>query len=374
MGLLLYLLHPLTSRSMLTYTLMRAECAVRNASVIGAVGGGGLGGQMLEEFATGNERSALTLLFFLLALTGGADLLTNFVRNRLREDPNHVKPQDLSIERTRRARRAVLGGLALAALGSAAWLRGPLLRAVDEMQRVEWGFIGEHFGGLLRPDLSSEALASALAGLPVPLALGWLGTVLGTALAALLSWPASVAFQIDPARFTGERAGALARAGRAALLVGSRTAALVMRAIPEVAWLLILAALFKVGPLPGVLALSIHSAGVLGRVYTESVDNLPYRNLEPAALGGRAGAFLYAALPLVRHDWVTYAFFQLESNVRTGVLLGILGLGGLGNSFHTAFGLAQMGRASTYLIGMVVITIALDRVSRALHFTRGPVS
>ena len=147
-----------------------------------------------------------------------------------------------------------------------------------------------------------------------------------------------------------------------------------LRAIPEVAWLLILAALFKVGPLPGVLALSIHSAGVLGRVYVESIDNLSYRSLEPAALGGRAGAFLYAAVPQVRHDWLTYAFFQLESNVRTGVLLGILGLGGLGNSFHTAFGLAHMGRASTYLIGMIGISIVLDRVSRALHFTRGAVS
>ena len=118
--------------------------------------------------------------------------------------------------------------------------------------------------------------------------------MIGTALAAGLAWPASVAFQIHPARFTGERAGMFSRAARATLLVAARAGALVLRAIPEVAWLLILAALFKVGPLPGVLALSIHSAGVLGRVYVESIDNLSYRSLEPAALGGRAGAFLYA--------------------------------------------------------------------------------
>ena len=65
----------------------------------------------------------------------------------------------------RSARRAVLGGLAFAALGAALWLRGPLLRALEEIRRVEWSFIGEYFGGLLRPDLSGDALSSALAGL-----------------------------------------------------------------------------------------------------------------------------------------------------------------------------------------------------------------
>jgi phosphonate transport system permease protein len=371
LGLLAYLVHPLTARSTLSYTLMRAECAVRNASVIGAVGGGGLGGQMLEEFSYGNFRGAITLLLFLIAVTGGADVLTNWVRLYLREDANHPRPQRaLSRESARARRLGVAVGIAIAAVLALAWLSEPLRKAGDELRRIEWGFISEYFGALLRPDLSGPAVLSALRGLPVPLALGWLGTLLGVFGAALLAYPGSVALQWEPERYTGERAGSTTRSFRAARLVAARALALLLRAVPEAAWVLLLAAMLRAGPLAGVLALGLHSAGVLARVYTESVDNVPYRALEPAAGGGRFGAFVYGALPAARSDWLTYGFFQLESNVRTGVLLGILGLGGLGDRFHTAFIEGSMPLAGTYLAAMVLLTVVLDRLSRAWKLVR----
>lgn len=370
-GMLAYVLHPLCARASLSYTLMRAECAVRNASVIGAVGGGGLGGQMLEEFSYGNDRGAITLLLFLVAVTASADLATNGLRLLLREDPNHPRPaRALSREAARARRLAVCGGLAAAALLAALWLRGALLKALDELGRIEWGFIGEHFGQLLRPDLSPAALASALRGLPLPLALGWLGTLGAVAGAALLAYPASSAMQLEPQRFTGERVAPARRVARALLLGGARALALLLRAVPEAAWALLFAALLRAGPLPAMAALALHSCGVLTRVFAESIDGVPYRALEPAAGGGRAGAFLYGALPAARGDWTTYAFFQLESNVRTGVLLGILGLGGIGDLFHTAFVEARMPLAGTYLLAMVLLTVLLDRASRASAVAR----
>ncbi|TAJ22003.1 MAG: ABC transporter permease subunit [Planctomycetota bacterium] len=366
-GMLAYLVQPLCARASLSYTLMRAECAVRNASVIGAVGGGGLGGQMLEEFSYGNDRGAVTLLLFLVAVTASADLATNWLRLKLREDPNHPRPaHTLSREASRARRVGVLAGIAAGALLAGLWLRGALANAIDELDRIEWGFIGEHFGQLLRPDLSAAALGSALRGIPLPLALGWLGTLLAVLGAALLAYPASTAMQWEPERFTGERVAPARRAARALLLGAARALALLLRAVPEAAWALLFAALLRAGPLPALAALALHSCGVLARVYSESVDDVPYRALEPAAAGGRLGAFLYGALPAARSDWTTYAFFQLESNVRTGVLLGILGLGGIGNSFHTAFVEARMPLAGTYLFAMVLLTVLLDRTSRWL--------
>jgi phosphonate transport system permease protein len=99
-------------------------------------------------------------------------------------------------------------------------------------------------------------------------------------------------------------------------------------------------------------------------VFAESVDNVPYRSLESASLGGRASAFVYGALPRVRSDWWSYSAIQFESNVRAGVLLGTLGLGGLGERFHSALGLGLMPRAGTLLIAMVLLTALIDRASR----------
>ena len=80
MQVLLYGIQPLAGSGMLSFVLMRFECAVRNASVIGAVCGGGLGGAILQEIGYDNKQRAVTMLLAALALTVGADLASNAVR------------------------------------------------------------------------------------------------------------------------------------------------------------------------------------------------------------------------------------------------------------------------------------------------------
>ena len=199
----------------------------------------------------------------------------------------------------------------------------------------------------------------------MPLALGCLSTALATCVAAALAWPASRSFQLEPERFTGERTGGGTRAWRTLEVVLARTLALVLRAVPEVAWLLVLASFFTIGTLPGVLAMGLHSGGVLARVFVERVDAVPHRRLESGAIGGRFGAFLYGALPASARDWATYALFQLEINVRMGVVFGILGLGGLGDRFHSSLSRWYLSRAGTFLLAMVLLTVLIDRLARA---------
>jgi len=200
----------------------------------------------------------------------------------------------------------------------------------------------------------------------VPLALAFFSTLIGALGAALLAFPASQAFQLDSPRFTGEHLGVLARAGRLASVVGTRGLTLVLRSIPEVAWLFILAAFFRIGVLPGILAVGVHSIGVLGRVFVESVDNLPYRPFEQAFQGSRGSTFLYAAVPASAREWASYTFLQLEANVRAGLVVGIIGIGGLGERFHTSIESFNMPRAGVFLFAMVLVTTVLDRTSRAL--------
>ncbi len=366
LSVFLYGLQPMAARSMLSFTLMRWECAVRNASVIGVVGGGGLGAELFDELSYGHHARVVTLLCALLALTATTDLFSGFLRRALSDDPNHPRQaRALDLRSAARRRALALSSLAALLAASLAWLEPAFARAWGELERIEWAWIGEQLSALLRPDLSAPALREALSQARVPLALGLLGTLGAYGAAAALAYPGSVAFQLEPERFSGERVAPLARALRGGRLVAARTLALLARAVPEVAWVLLLSTALHLGTLAGVLAIALHSSGVLARVFVETVDNLPYRRLEPAFQGSRLATFLYAAVPPSLGSWLTYALFQLEVNVRMSLVLGVLGLGGLGDRFHTAVTFWNLRRAGTFLIAMVLLTVLIDRLSRA---------
>jgi phosphonate transport system permease protein len=150
----------------------------------------------------------------------------------------------------------------------------------------------------------------------------------------------------------------------------ARSVALTSRAIPEVMWAMFFIAFFGMGVVAGAFALAIHSMGVLVRVFSETVDNIPYRRFEQAAGGSRMACFGYAAVPASWKDWMTYSFFQFESNVRAGVVLGIIGSAGLGFIFSFNFEHFHLEKASADLIIIILLTVVIDRVSRLLKLTR----
>jgi len=73
---------------------------------------------------------------------------------------------------------------------------------------------------------------------------------------------------------------------------------------------------------------------------------------------------------LVWRDWLTYALFQFESNVRAAVVLGLIGVGGLGFQFNFNFEWFRFERAGTYLIMMILLTVIIDRSARMFKVSR----
>ncbi|KIH76841.1 phosphonate transport system permease protein [Geoalkalibacter ferrihydriticus] len=415
-----YGIRPLASRSMLSFTLMRAECAIRNAAVIGAVGGGGLGAEIWYQIQFGAWSKVTTLMLFTLALTLSADLASNFIRRQLREDPNHprgTKPRNLA----QQLLPAYVGsGFVCVVLLWSLWFMGwgdnappgqqsrnYLEPAVKLVTGESWRNLA-FFERLLRPDLDGAALGlggaeksvdlfaeytlldfwkpSAWAAwdqelekwfvwrvvksASVPLAMAIIGTLMGVAGAIALTYPHSLAFQMEPARFTGETAHPLVRIVRLLQLVGARFAGLIARGVPEVMWAFLFIAFFGPGLLAGTIAIAIHSTGVLVRVFSETVDNIPYRRFEQSFMGSRLSCFGCVAAPTAWRDWLTYSFFQFESNVRTGVVLGIVGVGGLGFFFTFNFEWFRFEKAATYLLMIIALTILIDRTSRLLKLSR----
>lgn len=361
---LLHGIQPLAGRGMLSFVLMRLECAVRNASVIGAVCGGGLGGAILQEFGYDNKHRAVTLLLAALSLTVAADLASNALRRLLRRE----RASSLAQARRRRLWAAI--GIAAAVAMSAFVVREPVLGLGEELRRLDLRYLREHFGRLLAPDLGAETLGDALHGAVVPIALGVLSTLLACVAAAAMAWWGSATFQIHTQRFAPEASRGWLRAGRILRVAITRVVAAVLRGVPEVAWVWILALFLLTGVEAALGALALHSAGVLARVFTESVDNIPYTRLEHVAAPSPRSAFSWGALPLTRTEWRTYALFQFESNVRAGVVLGIVGVGGLGYAFRRSLAHGALDRAGTFLLAIVLITVAIDRLARRIQ--RGP--
>ncbi|MBZ0136896.1 MAG: ABC transporter permease subunit [Planctomycetes bacterium] len=425
----LYGIRPLASRSVQSFTLMRAECAIRNAAVIGAVGGGGLGAEIMYQIGMGQWDKTSTLILFTLALTFSADLASNFIRRQLRSDPNH--PRAIRARSTLASlSRAYVGvGFAMLVVMWCVWFMGwgnsggpdgeaknylePLANLADSEEREKIKF----FEDLLDPDFDLESIGygdpkkraiyedmgtnvqfdedyswydfwrpaaweswekslqswfvwRAVKSASVPLAMAIIGTLLGVLGAMALTYPHSLAFQLESQQFTGEAPHPAIRALRLVQMAIARGLGLISRGVPEVMWAFLFIAFFGPGLLAGAIAIALHSMGVLVRVFSETVDNVPYRNFEQTFRGSRMTCFAYTAGPMSWKDWLTYSFFQFESNVRTGVVLGIVGVGGLGFFFTFQFEMFKHQKASVYLIVMILLTVVIDRISRGLKLSR----
>ena len=123
------------------------------------------------------------------------------------------------------------------------------------------------------------------------------------------------------------------------------------------------------GPFAGTLALALHTTGVLGRLYAESLENvppLPERALRDAG-SGRLAAFAYATLPLVTAQGVAYALYRLEMNIRMAAVLGFVGAGGLGQMLYFHLSLFQEAQAATVIGAMFVLVFVVDGASSRLR-------
>ncbi len=330
-----------------SYGLARLECSLRNASVIGVVGGGGLGAELFEELGYGRMDRMATLLLGLLALTVAADAGASVLRHRLTA---------LGLRPRRLARRA---GFAVF-VTSAAVLVPDGLALADTLGRLDPRVAIESVTRLVQPDLGPSTLREVVLGIGPPLALAWLSTLAAAALALLaLPWTSTVV----------RRRARGPRGPRSRLAIGRgfalRGFAVVARGVPEVAWLLLVAAALGMGAAPALFALTVHASGVLIRLFTEGVDDrFAARAHEGPGSGAGPGWLAYVALPRLRDTLGMHTALQGESNLRTAYALGMLGAGGLGESFHGAMSFWQLERASTLALAMVLLFVALDRLGR----------
>ena len=149
------------------------------------------------------------------------------------------------------------------------------------------------------------------------------------------------------------------------LVALSRALVSLLRAIPELISALFFVLAYGFGPAAGVLALTLHAAGFLGKFYAEDIENAdPGPQEALSAIGAnRLKLLRYAILPQVLPQYVAYTLYILDRNVRMATVIGLVGAGGIGLELKGRYDLYQYSRVGTILIAIFILVFALDQLS-----------
>jgi phosphonate transport system permease protein len=144
------------------------------------------------------------------------------------------------------------------------------------------------------------------------------------------------------------------------------------RTVPELAFALLFVASFGLGPLPGILALAVHTLGALGKQYSEVVENTDMKPFEGVTATGATWpeSVRFAILPQVLSNFASYGLLRFEINVRESAIIGFVGAGGIGQDLLVAvrrFYYSDVSAIVLLIIAMVaIIDVTTDRMRRYL--------
>jgi phosphonate transport system permease protein len=141
------------------------------------------------------------------------------------------------------------------------------------------------------------------------------------------------------------------------------------RAMPELIIALFLVLMYGFGPIAGVLALAIHTSGVLGKFFADEIENAPPGpQMALKASGASALKVLrYAVFPHVFPAWIAYVQYIFERNIRTATVLGIVGAGGIGMELKGRWDLFDYGHVTTILLVIFITVLLLEYLSQKLR-------
>lgn len=177
------------------------------------------------------------------------------------------------------------------------------------------------------------------------LLIAYLGTLFGAIFAFLICFSAAV--NLTP---------------KAGIRFAARRYLEFCRTVPEIVFALIFVVAFGLGPVPGVLAIMIHTIGALGKLFSEVVENIDMKPVEGiiASGGTRWQSIRYGVLPQVLPNFASYALLRFEINVRGASVMGFVGAGGIGQDLIEAIRKFYYSDVSAILLMIIATVMIID--------------
>jgi len=142
-----------------------------------------------------------------------------------------------------------------------------------------------------------------------------------------------------------------------------------MRAINELVFALIFIVAVGLGPFAGVLALFVHTAGTLGKLFSEAIEAIEPGPVEGIRATGasKVQEVIFGVIPQVIPLWTSFTLYRFESNVRSASVLGIVGAGGIGVALYQNFRAFNYQNVCAILIILVVTVGIIDTISSRIR-------
>jgi phosphonate transport system permease protein len=249
-------------------------------------------------------------------------------------------------------RRAALRHAGLVAVVVIACIASLWITGFFDAQRLMEGLpaLGQLFSEMVPPDFSRwqhwiKPLIDTLAM-----------SVAGTALAVVISLPLAL--------FAAPNTSPNALVHQATRIVLAA-----LRSVPEIIMGIIFVAAVGFGALPGVLALALHSVGMVGKFYAEAIEHVDPRPLEAARAAGasRFQVITHAVLPQVLPQLADITIYRWEYHFRASAVLGIVGAGGIGFELIAALRIIRYDQVSAILITILLCVIVVDGIGARLR-------
>ncbi|MDR5907422.1 MAG: phosphonate ABC transporter, permease protein PhnE [Billgrantia sp.] len=149
----------------------------------------------------------------------------------------------------------------------------------------------------------------------------------------------------------------------------ARTLLAALRSVPEIILGILFVAAVGFGALPGVLALALHSVGMVGKFYAEAIEHVDPKPLEAASAAGasRMQVITHSVMPQVLPQLADITIYRWEYHFRASAVLGIVGAGGIGFELMAALRLINYAEVSAILLAILACVVVVDGIGAALR-------
>jgi phosphonate transport system permease protein len=181
--------------------------------------------------------------------------------------------------------------------------------------------------------------------------MAWVGTIIAILVATPLSFVSARDFGPAPVR------------------IALRIVFALIRAVPEIIIAIVILSVTGLTPLTGALALAVNGIGTLGKWGYESIEGVPRGPIEAvrASGGGTAQAIRWGVWPSAAPEFLSFWLYRFEINVRSSAVLGLIGVGGIGDMLTSYTQYREWSTVGMLLIVVIVVTMTIDAISGAIR-------
>lgn len=226
--------------------------------------------------------------------------------------------------------------------------------------------MGRFISGLWPMELSPEFLKDIGGLILETIAI----SVAGTVLAVIMALPLTVgATRVRGEEFSRRSRGTLFWLYKWGVYYIARSVLNLGRGIPELLWALIFVVAVGLGPFPGVLALAVHSMGILGKLYSEILESVDQRLVETGRATGASelAVLVFIRIPASLPVLLSYTLFRWECNMRSATLLGLVGAGGIGTQLTISMQLFAYNEAATLVAAILLLVVIADLMGQFIR-------